>query len=193
MSKVEVSRKTRETDIKVVLDLEGKGECNINVDIGFFKHMLDSFCRHSGIFLNIIADGDLEVDFHHTVEDVGIVLGMAIDKALNDKKGINRFGWAIVPMDDSLSTVAIDLSGRPYLIYNVKFPTEKIKDFDVELFKEFFKALSDNAKMNLHILNNYGDNSHHIIESIFKAFAKAFKMAITKGNSNIIPSTKGVL
>ncbi len=193
METVQIKRKTNETDIDLKLTIHGEGKCSINIEIGFFKHMLESFCKHSSINLDITAKGDIEVDFHHTVEDIGICLGMAFDKALGEKKGIKRFGWASVPMDDSLSSVSIDISGRPYLVYKVNFPTEKIGTFNVELFKEFFKAFSDNAKLNLHIINEYGENSHHIIESVFKAFAKALSMAVEITGNNDIPSTKGTL
>ncbi len=193
MNTIEIKRTTKETAIDLKLSLYGEGKCDINIEIGFFRHMLESFCKHSGINLEITAKGDIDVDFHHTVEDIGICLGMAFDKALGEKKGIKRFGWAIVPMDDSLTTTAIDISGRPYLVYNVNFPTEKIGNFNVELFKEFFKAFSDNAKMNLHIKNEYGENSHHIIESVFKSFAKAMQEAVKKTGRNDIPSTKGSL
>src|SRR5689334_1665880 len=190
----EISRKTKETQIRLALNLDGSGKCAVRSGVGFFDHMLDLLARHSLIDLTIDARGDLEVDAHHTVEDVGIVLGQAIEKALGEKKGIYRYGWAIVPMDESLAQVAIDLSGRPAFVFNVKFPRGTIGDFPVELVEEFFKSVATNAKMNLHITVPYGSNNHHISEAIFKATAKALRQAVSHDPRNAdVPSTKGSL
>src|SRR5947208_1400957 len=189
-----ISRKTKETDIKLSLSLDGAGSATSSTGVGFFDHMLDLLTRHSLIDLKIEAQGDLQVDAHHTVEDVGIVLGQAIDKALGDKKCIHRYGWAIVPMDESLAQVAIDLSGRPAFVFNVQFKGSMIGTFPVELVEEFFKAIATNAKMNLHVTVPYGTNNHHIAEAIFKGFAKALRQAIEHDPRNPhIPSTKGSL
>lgn len=190
----EISRQTKETKIKLSLNLDGTGRCTVETGIGFFDHMLDLLSRHSLIDLSVHAEGDLDVDAHHTVEDVGIVLGQALEKALADKKGIFRYGWAIVPMDESLAQVAIDLSGRPAFVYSVPLKGAKIGTFDAELVAEFFKALSTSAKMNLHITVPYGQNNHHIAEAIFKATAKALRQAVTADPRNSdVPSTKGSL
>jgi imidazoleglycerol-phosphate dehydratase len=190
----DISRQTKETRVRVALDLDGSGKSSPQTGVGFFDHMLDLLARHSLIDLDISAQGDLQVDAHHTVEDVGIVLGQAIDKALGDKRGIQRYGWAIVPMDESLAQVAIDLSGRPAFVFRVDFKGEAIGNFPVELIEEFFKALSVNAKMNLHVTVPYGGNNHHISEAIFKATARALRMAVTQDpRSNEVPSTKGSL
>src|SRR6476646_6803917 len=170
----EISRQTKETQIKLALNLDGTGKASARTGVGFFDHMLDLLARHSLIDLAVEAKGDLDVDAHHTVEDVGIVLGQAIEKALGDKRGIQRYGWAIVPMDESLAQVAIDLSGRPAFVFRVEFKGETIGNFPVELIEEFFKALAVNAKMNLHVYVPYGGNNHHISEAIFKATARAF-------------------
>ena len=190
----EISRQTKETQIKLALNLDGTGKINVRTGVGFFDHMLDLLGRHSLIDLTVEAKGDLDVDAHHTVEDVGIVLGQALEKALADKRGIYRYGWAIVPMDESLAQVAIDLSGRPAFVFNVKFPRGTIGDFPVELVDEFFKSIATNAKMNLHISVPYGSNNHHISEAIFKATAKALRQAISHDPRNSdVPSTKGSL
>ena len=189
-----ISRKTKETQIRLELNLDGAGRAEAHTGVGFFDHMLDLLARHSLIDLNIDAKGDLEVDAHHTVEDVGIVLGQAIEKSLADKRGIFRYGWAIVPMDESLAQVAIDLSGRPAFVFHVKFKGPLIGEFPVELVEEFFKALATNAKMNLHITVPYGTNNHHISEAIFKATAKALRQAVSHDPRNAdVPSTKGSL
>jgi len=190
----EISRKTKETQIRLALDLDGSGKSAVRSGVGFFDHMLDLLARHSLIDISLDAKGDLEVDSHHTVEDVGIVLGQAIEKALGDKRGIYRYGWAIVPMDESLAQVAIDLSGRPAFVFNVKFPRASVGDFPVELVEEFFKSIATNAKMNLHVAVPYGSNNHHISEAIFKATAKALRQAISHDPRNSeVPSTKGSL
>ncbi|MDP1599919.1 imidazoleglycerol-phosphate dehydratase HisB [Phenylobacterium sp.] len=191
----EVSRNTKETQITVSVDLDGSGVSDVETGIGFFDHMLDAFARHGGIDLKVRTKGDLHIDFHHTVEDTGIVIGQAIHKALDGFKGIRRFGHAYIPMDETLARCAIDLSNRPYLIWNVAFKTPKIGDFDTELFKEFHHAFAMNLGACVHLETLYGDNSHHIAESGFKALARALRTAIeldpkTHGHA---PSTKGVL
>ena len=191
----EVSRNTKETQITVSVDLDGSGVSDVETGIGFFDHMLDAFARHGGIDLKVRTTGDLHIDFHHTVEDTGIVIGQAIHKALDGFKGIRRFGHAYIPMDETLARCAIDLSNRPYLIWNVAFKTPKIGDFDTELFKEFHHAFAMNLGSCVHLETLYGDNSHHIAESGFKALARALRTAIeldpkTHGHA---PSTKGVL
>ena len=191
----EVSRNTKETQITVSVDLDGSGVSDVETGIGFFDHMLDAFARHGGIDLKVRTKGDLHIDFHHTVEDTGIVIGQAIHKALDGFKGIRRFGHAYIPMDETLARCAIDLSNRPYLIWNVAFKTPKIGDFDTELFKEFHHAFAMNLGACVHLETLYGDNSHHIAESGFKALARALRAAIeldpkTHGHA---PSTKGVL
>ena len=190
----EISRQTRETKVQIALNLDGTGQADLETGVGFFNHMLELLARHSLIDLTVRAEGDLDVDFHHTVEDVGIVLGQALEKALGEKKGIGRYGWAIVPMDESLAQVAIDISGRAAFIFNVDFKGPTIGTFDVELVREFFKALANAAKMNLHVIVPYGENNHHISEAIFKATAKALRQALSIDPRNpAIPSTKGSL
>jgi len=190
----DVSRKTKETRVRVALDLDGTGKSDPETGVGFFNHMLDLLSRHSLIDLTVNAEGDLEVDPHHTVEDVGIVLGQALEKALGDKRGIHRYGWAIVPMDESLAQVAIDLSGRPAFVFNVQFKGQSIGSFPTELVEEFFKALAGSARMNLHVQVPYGTNNHHIAEAIFKAAAKALRQAVSPDPRNPdVPSTKGSL
>jgi imidazoleglycerol-phosphate dehydratase len=190
----EISRRTKETNIKLSLNLDGSGKVSAETGVGFFDHMLDLLGRHGLIDLTVKAEGDLNVDAHHTVEDVGIVLGQCLEKSLGDKAGIYRYGWAIVPMDESLAQVAIDLSGRPAFVFNVKFTGPLIGAFPVELVEEFFKALANTARMNLHINLAYGSNNHHIAEAIFKATAKALRQAISPDPRNPgVPSTKGSL
>ena len=189
-----LSRQTKETKIELSLDLDGKGVASVHTGVGFFDHMLDLLSRHGLLDLDVDAEGDLQVDQHHTVEDVGIVLGQALEKALGDKRGICRYGWAIVPMDESLAQVALDLSGRPAFVFNVVFTGPAIGDFASELVEEFFKALATSARMNLHIAVPYGTNNHHIAEAIFKASAKALRQAVSKDpRSDDVPSTKGSL
>jgi len=173
-----VARKTKETDISVTLDLDGTGQSEIDTGIGFFDHMLESFSKHSAIDLKVSCKGDLHIDMHHSVEDTGIVIGQAILKALGDFAGITRFGHAYIPMDETLSRASLDLCKRPYLIWKVNFVRDKVGDMDTELFKEFFHALSGNGGMCLHVENLYGENSHHIIESCYKATARALRTAI---------------
>ena len=187
-----IERKTNETDIKLEINLDG-GSYTHSTGVGFFDHMLDHIARHGQLGLNIQATGDTHVDDHHTVEDVGIVLGQAIDQALGDKKGIERYGSADVPMDESLARVALDLSGRPALVFKAEFKGfGKIGNFDVQLVEEFFNAVVNNAKMNLHIEVPWGENNHHIAEAIFKAFGRALRQAIAITGDQI-PSTKGSL
>ncbi len=190
---VERLRETRETRVRVKLSLNFEEfPIKINTGIGFFNHMLELFAYHSGTSLEVEAKGDLEVDFHHTVEDVGIVLGEAINEALGKRVGIARYGEATIPMEESLSQAVIDLATRPYLHFEAKFPAQKVGDFDLELVEEFFRALVFNARFTLHLRNLYGKNSHHIAESLFKAFAYAFKRALAPVEERIV-STKGTL
>ena len=190
-----VSRKTKETSIEAEVNLDGKGVYNIDTGIGFLNHMLEQLSKHSLVDINLKAKGDLHIDLHHTTEDSGIVIGEAIAKALGDKKGIKRYAHAYIPMDETLSRVSLDISNRPYLVWNVKLKVEKLGEMDTELFKEWFQAFSQSAGITLHIENIYGDNSHHIIESCFKGLARALRLALEKdaraGDS--LPSTKGIL
>jgi imidazoleglycerol-phosphate dehydratase/histidinol-phosphatase len=188
-----VRYKTRETDISVRLNLDGNGKSKIETGIGFFNHMLDQIARHANVDLTIVANGDLHIDEHHTVEDIGIALGQAIREALGDKKGIQRYGF-FIPMDESVAICTIDLGGRSYLNFNCKFNRDKVGDFPTELTKEFFRALADSMKANVYIKAK-GENDHHKIESIFKAFAKSLNEAarFDERNNNRIPSTKGIL
>lgn len=187
-----IERNTNETKIALELNLDGVGSYDIDTGIGFLDHMLSHLSKHSRIDLKLKAKGDLQVDAHHTVEDVAICLGQCIDKALGDKKGISRYGNSSVPMEESLAKVSIDLSGRPFCVYNVKYNNEKIGDFDVECIEEFLRAFTNNAKCNLHIEVPYGTNSHHIAEAIFKAIGKALCIAVEITGTEI-PSTKGTL
>ena len=187
-------RSTKETSIQVQVLIDGKGESRINTEIGFFDHMLDLFARHSLIDLQVDCKGDLEVDQHHTVEDVGIALGKALKDALGDKKGIQRFGSALVPMDASLSRAVIDLSGRPYFCFSGSEKVEKIGEFDMELVEEFFRALVDHSMMNLHLDLLKSSNGHHDVEAMFKAIARALRQACTPDDREKgVPSTKGHL
>lgn len=190
-----IKRNTEETKIELSLNLDGKGESKIDTGCGFFDHMLTLFSKHSKIDLDVTCKGDINVDYHHTVEDIGIVLGKALLEALGDKKGINRYADTILPMDESLILTAIDISGRSYLGFDVVFPTEKIGDFDTELIEEFFMALTRCAEITLHIKKMAGENSHHIAEGIFKSFARSLRTAIAIDESfkDQLPSTKGVL
>lgn len=189
-----IERKTRETEIFVALELDGAGEYDVETGIGFFDHMLGAFAKHAAFDLKIRAVGDLDVDMHHTVEDVGIVLGQAIAKALGDCSGVRRFGHAYVPMDEALSRASVDISKRPYLVWRVDFARPKVGDMDTELFKEWFHALAMNAGLTLHVENLYGQNTHHIIESCYKATARAIRAAAEMDpRAEGAPSTKGVL
>lgn len=191
-----IVRNTKETQISAGINLDGTGAANVATGVAFFDHMLDQLGRHGLFDLDIDAKGDLEIDAHHTVEDTGIALGQAIKEALGDKKGIRRYGHAYVAMDESLSRVALDLSNRPYLVWKVNFTVDRLGDqMETELFREFFHALAQAAGITLHIENLYGDNNHHMIESVFKAFAKALRMAteIDPRAADQLPSTKGAL
>jgi imidazoleglycerol-phosphate dehydratase len=190
-----VTRKTKETEIVVELQLDGEGKADIHTGIGFFDHMLDQIARHSLINLTVKAKGDLHIDQHHTVEDVGIALGQALTKALGDKRGIVRYADCLLPMDEALTRVALDLSGRPFLVFKVNFPSGKIGAFDTELVREFFQALAVHAQVTLHVETLYGANSHHIAESCFKGAARALgaAIAIDPRQAERIPSTKGAL
>lgn len=192
---IKIHRKTNETDIQVSLKVRGSGQSNINTGIGFLDHMLEQISRHGLIDLDITAVGDLHIDFHHTVEDIGITLGQAFAQAVGDKKGLTRYGYAYVPLDEALSRVVLDLSGRPGLDLNIPFKKDKIGDFDVELFAEFFHGFVNHALVTLHIDNLKGVNAHHQIETVFKAFGRALRMAVSidKEQADNIPSTKGML
>ena len=190
-----VERKTKETEIAVAVDLDGSGKSEISTGIGFLDHMLDQLSRHSLIDLKVKAKGDLHIDYHHTTEDTGICIGEAVAKALDERTGIRRWGEATVPMDETLTRVALDASNRPYLIWKVKFSKPKLGEMDTELFKEWFQAFAQHAGLTLHIENLYGENNHHIVESCFKGLARALRQAIEidPRKSDAIPSTKGVL
>jgi len=195
MRTAEISRNTLETQIRVQLDLDGAGKSQLATGVGFFDHMLDQIARHGMIDLVIEAKGDLHTDAHHTVEDVGITLGQALAQALGDKKGLTRYGHAYVPLDEALSRVVVDLSGRPGLSFNVEFTRAMIGEFDVDLAREFFQAVVNHAGITVHIDNLRGDNAHHQAESVFKAFARALRMAISADprSGGMVPSTKGSL
>ena len=195
MRKAKEERNTKETKIKTSINLDGKGVSNIDTGIGFLDHMLEQISRHSLIDIDLKAKGDLHIDYHHTTEDTGYVLGSAISKALDNRVGINRFGNALIPMDETLSRVVIDLSGRPYLVWKVAFTQKKLGEMDTELFKEWFQAFSQAIGANIHVENLYGVNNHHIIESCFKGLARALRSAINidEKATNIVPSTKGIL
>jgi imidazoleglycerol-phosphate dehydratase len=190
-----VERKTKETEISVAVDLDGAGRSEIATGIGFLDHMLEQLSRHSLVDLKVKAKGDLHIDFHHTTEDTGICIGEAVAKALGDRTGIRRWGEATVPMDETLTRVALDASNRPYLIWKVKFSKPKLGEMDTELFKEWFQAFAQHAGLTLHIENLYGENNHHIVESCFKGLARALRQAIEidPRKSDAVPSTKGVL
>jgi imidazoleglycerol-phosphate dehydratase len=195
MRKAEISRKTKETEIEVAVDLDGSGAAKISTGIGFFDHMLEQLAKHSLIDIAIVAKGDLHIDYHHTVEDTGIALGQAVKKALGDMRGITRFADVLLPMDETLTRVAVDVSGRPYLVFRTTFDRPKIGEFDTDLVREFFQAFSTHVGMNLHVETLYGVNAHHISESSFKGLARALRTALqvderAKGE---IPSTKGTL
>ena len=195
MRTAKIERKTKETDIKLTLNLDGKGQYSINTSIPFFDHMLSLMCKHGIFDMKLKAKGDIEIDYHHTVEDIGIVFGKAVKQTLGDMKGISRFGQATVPMDEALASVSIDISGRPYLVYRVAFPKKsKIKNFDPDLIEDFLQAFVSNSGITLHVESPYGRNTHHIIEAVFKALGRALRNAVyidprIKG----IPTTKGQL
>ena len=195
MRKATLSRTTAETDISISLDLDGTGQYDCRTGVGFFDHMLDQLARHSLIDMTVAAEGDLHIDDHHTVEDVGISIGKALSQAMGDKTGIVRYGACLLPMDDTLVRAALDLSGRPFLVWNVDFPTQKIGTFDTELVREFFQALSTHGGITLHVDCLHGVNSHHIAEAAFKAVARALRDALETDprKADAVPSTKGVL
>ncbi|HPF78176.1 MAG TPA: imidazoleglycerol-phosphate dehydratase HisB [Alphaproteobacteria bacterium] len=191
-----ITRDTNETKIKVVLDLDGQGKADVKTGLAFFDHMLEQIAKHGLMDLTLHCDGDLEIDAHHTVEDCGLALGEAVKQALGDKRGIRRFGHAYVPMDECLSRVALDISNRPYSIWNVKFTIDRLgENMETELFGHFFHSIAQSAGLTLHCENLYGENNHHIVESVFKAFARALKMAVEHDPraAGILPSTKGAL
>ncbi|MCL4477301.1 MAG: imidazoleglycerol-phosphate dehydratase HisB [Nitrospirae bacterium] len=194
MRKARVERKTKETDISISINLDGKGRNAISTSIPFLDHMLGLLSFHSQIDLDIRASGDIEIDYHHLMEDLGIVFGETIKKALGDKGGIRRYGHATIPMDESLAQVVIDLSGRPYLVYKVKQPRVTLRGLEFSLFEDFFRSVSNHAMMNLHIIVNYGRDLHHIFEAIFKAFGRSLREAVSidPGRKGL-PSTKGKL
>lgn len=192
MRKATLRRTTGETDISITLTIDGKGNFEGTSGIGFFDHMLHLFARHSGMDMSLTCQGDLDVDNHHTIEDIGITLGEVFEKALGDKKGIHRYGCFFCPMDETLSRIVLDLSGRPYLVFDVDIPVERIGSFETEMTREFFLAFANNAKMNLHMATLYGVNGHHIVESLFKGIGHALKEAVTIEGDTIL-STKGVL
>jgi imidazoleglycerol-phosphate dehydratase len=195
MRSAKIERDTKETRISATVDLDGAGASDIATGVGFFDHMLDQIARHAPLDLTISAKGDLHIDAHHTVEDVGIALGQAVDAALGDRKGIARYGDAHVPLDEALVRVVVDVSGRPYLVFDVAFPAQKIGEFDTELTREFFQAFATNARIGLHIDALKGVNSHHIAEACFKGFARALgkAVALDPRRGGAVPSTKGTL
>ncbi len=195
MRSAQQSRQTQETDIRVDLDLDGQGTSEIQTGVGFLDHMLTLLAKHAGFNLTVQASGDLQIDAHHTVEDVGIVIGQTLARALGDKRGINRYGSALIPMDEALLEAVVDCSGRPFFVYNVNLYSPQVGDFETQLAEEFFRALAFNAGLTLHLSCRYGKNDHHIIEGLFKALARALAVAvrIDSRRQNQIPSTKGVL
>jgi len=195
MRKAEVTRKTRETEVRAAVNLDGEGRSRISTGIGFLDHMLDQLARHSLLDLEVEAKGDLHIDFHHTTEDTGIAIGQAVAKALGGRAGIQRYGEALIPMDETLTRVALDASNRPYLIWKVAFTKPKLGEMDTELFREWFQAFAQAAGLTLHIENLYGENNHHIVESCYKGLAQALRAAIEidPRRPDAVPSTKGVL
>ncbi|UCH75593.1 MAG: imidazoleglycerol-phosphate dehydratase HisB [Rhodospirillales bacterium] len=195
MRQASIERNTRETEITVTVDLDGTGRSDIATGIGFLDHMLEQLSRHSLIDLVVRAKGDLHIDFHHTTEDIGIALGQAVAAALGDRKGITRYGDALIPMDETLTRVALDCSNRPWLVWNVAFTRPKLGEFDTELFREWFGAFAQHAGLTLHVENLYGENNHHIAESCFKGLARALRtaVAVDPRAADTVPSTKGTL
>lgn len=195
MREAKLDRKTKETEISIEINLDENLNSNISTGIGFFNHMLELFAFHSGIYLKVECNGDLDVDGHHSVEDIGISLGKAIKEALGNKVGINRYGDAFLPMDETLAHCSLDISGRPYLVFNVELPCERVGQFETELTEEFFRAIAVNSGMTLHLNLEYGKNTHHIIEALFKSFGRAFKQATTinSENKDKVMSSKGVI
>jgi imidazoleglycerol-phosphate dehydratase len=195
MRRAEVTRKTKETQVRAAVNLDGEGRAKVSTGIGFLDHMLEQLARHSLIDLEVEAKGDLHIDFHHTTEDTGIVIGQAVAEALGSRAGIQRYGDALIPMDETLTRVALDASNRPYLIWKVAFTKPKLGEMDTELFREWFHAFAQAAGLTLHIENLYGENNHHIVESCFKGLARALRAAVTidPRKPDAVPSTKGVL
>jgi imidazoleglycerol-phosphate dehydratase len=195
MRQASITRATKETQIRLAVDLDGTGKASVATGVGFFDHMLDLLARHSRIDMQIEATGDLHIDFHHTVEDVGIALGQAVRQALGDMRGITRYASLHLPMDETLTRVALDISGRPYLVFRTEFAVAKIGEFDTELVREFFQAFAIHAGLTLHVETLYGSNAHHIAESCFKGLARALRMAVAidPAAAGEIPSTKGSL
>ena len=195
MRKATVARKTKETEIEVAVDLDGSGRYDVSTGIGFLDHMLEQLSRHSLMDLTVRATGDLHIDYHHTTEDTGIAIGEAVHRALGDRRGIVRYASATIPMDETLTRVSIDVSDRPYLIWKVAFSRPKLGEMDTELFKEWFQAFAQNARVTLHVENLYGENNHHIVESCFKALARALRAATETDPraADSVPSTKGTL
>jgi len=194
MRKAEIERNTRETKIRLSLDLDGSGEGTIDTGIGFFNHMLELLKRHALIDLSVKADGDIDVDYHHTVEDVGLVLGKALDQALGDRRGIVRYGFASIPMDEALCETSLDLGGRPFLVMQCAMKHMSVRDFEVKLVEEFFRAVSVESRSNIHLRQIYGDESHHVCEGLFKSFARALRAAkAIDPDEKGVPSSKGVI
>ncbi len=195
MRSATIERKTNETDIKATINLDGTGQYDIETGVGFFDHMLEQLARHSLMDITLRCKGDLHIDQHHTVEDCGIAMGQAFTKALGEKQGITRYGSCDLPMDETLTRVALDISGRPFLVWQVEFSKDKIGDMDTELFREWFQAFHQHAGITLHVTNLYGENNHHIAESSFKALARSLRVALTidEAQKDRIPSTKGTL
>jgi imidazoleglycerol-phosphate dehydratase len=188
----QIHRTTGETDVQLTLDLDGSGEGTRETGVGFFDHLLDALARHGDLDLDVLAQGDLQTGPHHTVEDTGIVLGQALDKALGERAGIRRFGHAVLPMDEARAACAIDLSGRPFTSFDARFPAERVGDFDTDLAEEFFRAVANGAKLTLHLSVEAGTNTHHMVEVTFKAFARALRQSVELEGSGV-PSTKGLL
>jgi imidazoleglycerol-phosphate dehydratase len=195
MRQATIERKTKETHIRATVNLDGSGVYRVQTGIGFLDHMLEQLSRHSLMDVEVRAEGDLHIDFHHTTEDVAICVGEAVSKALGDRAGIGRYGAATIPMDETLTTVALDLSNRPYLVWKVNFSKPKLGEMDTELFKEWFQAFAQSAGATLHVWNQYGENNHHIVESCFKGLARALRQSVTidPRKADAVPSTKGVL
>lgn len=193
MREASINRTTKETDISVQVNLDGAGICNIDTGIGFLDHMLTALAVHSGMDLSVSVEGDLKVDCHHTIEDTGIVIGQALNHALGDKSGISRYGTALIPMDEALGFACLDISGRPFLVFDCSFAANAIGDFDTQMVEEFFRALAFHAGITLHLRCEYGKNDHHKVEALFKATAHALKQAVKPLNNGEVLSTKGVL
>ena len=194
MRSAEIERNTKETKIKLSLNLDGEGKGEINTGIGFFNHMLELLKKHALIDLSVTCDGDLDVDYHHTVEDVGLVLGQALNQALGDRKGITRYGFCSVPMDEALCETSLDLGGRPFLVMQSDMKHLMVRDFEVKLVEEFFRAVSVESRSNIHLRQVYGDEAHHVCEGLFKSFARALRMAkAVDPNEKGVPSSKGVI